>query len=107
MLVHIYIRASALWPCLLRIAWPAVSCRPAIAIWPVPVGRRWLDGANIVYTGVCSIYANTDTNMHATAMIGVSIPLMTISDRVHGIWGGACSCQLVTCCTRCQCMAGV
>ena len=32
--------------------------------------------------------ANTDTNMHATAMIVVSMLLVTICDHVHGIWGG-------------------
>ena len=58
--------------------------RPAIAIWPVPVGQRWLDGqfqldgANVVYTGVSNTYANTDTNMRATAMIGVSMPLVPV-----------------------------
>ena len=54
----------------------------------VPVRQHWLDGANIVYTGVCNTYANTDTNMHATAMIGVTMLLVSICDRVHGIWGG-------------------
>ena len=46
----------------------------------VPVGQHWLDGANVVYAGVCNTYANTDTNMHATAMIGVSMLLVTICD---------------------------
>ena len=58
-----------------------------LAALMVPVGQQWLDSANIVYTGVCNTCANTDTNMHATAMIGVSMLLVTICDRVHGIWG--------------------
>ena len=44
----------------------------------MPVGERWLDGANVVYTGVSNTYANTDTNMRATAMIGVSMPLVPV-----------------------------
>ena len=67
------------------IASPAGSRRPAIVICPVLAGQHWVDGASVVYTGVCNTYANTDTNMHATAMIGVSMLLMTICDRVHGI----------------------
>ena len=34
-----------------------------LAVWTVPNGQHWLDGANIVYTGVCNTYANTDKNM--------------------------------------------
>ena len=86
--IYIYTSKHSQRPRSLRIALPAGSLLPAIAIWPVPVGRCWLDDANIVYTGVCNTYANTETNMHATAVIGVSMLLMTICDHVHGIWGG-------------------
>ena len=65
----------------------AGSSLATLAAWTVPVGQQWLDVANIVYTGVCSTCANTDTNTHATAMIGVSMLIVTICDRVHGIWG--------------------
>ena len=73
---------------------PACHCHlvsfswATLAVLMVPVGQHRLDGANIVYTGVGNTYANTDTNMHATAMIGVSMLLVSICDRVHGIWGG-------------------
>ena len=55
-----------------------------LAAWTVPVGQHWLDGANIVYTGVSNAYRHK----HACNSNDRSKLLMTICDCVHGIWRG-------------------
>ena len=59
---NIIIRASAMLALHLIGSWESPVChrhlagssQAMLAVWMVPVGKHWLDGANIVYTGVCN-----------------------------------------------------